>query len=103
MFFSTHTMVGDADELLERKRRTMDPVVEQLAPGFGAILSITVRTADGIATYSLWDSAEGAAAFSQHPDAIEAQRASGLPEPAAFERHDAPQVTFYSLHKASDD
>jgi len=56
---------------------------------------VTVRTDDGITTYNLWDSADGAAAFTQHPEAIAAQKESGLPMPSSFERHDRPQVTFY--------
>jgi heme-degrading monooxygenase HmoA len=95
VFFSIHHMTGDPNELLEQKRQSMDPVVERLAPGFGAILSVTVRTDDGITTYNLWDSADGAAAFTQHPEAIEAQKESGLPMPSAFERYDDPHVTFY--------
>jgi hypothetical protein len=95
VFFSMHTMAGDPDELLDRKRRFMDPVAERLAPGFGAICSVTVRNEDGITTYNLWDSAEGAKAFSQHPEAVAANKESGLPMPATFERHDAPEVTFY--------
>lgn len=42
-FLSIHTMEGDPDELLERKRQHMDPVVERLAPGFGALASVTRR------------------------------------------------------------
>jgi hypothetical protein len=96
MFFSVHTMTGDPDDLMERKERSMDPIVERLASEFGAVFSVTVRTGDGITTYNLWDSAEGAAAFSRHPEAIQAQKESGLPMPSTFERHGSPQVTFYS-------
>lgn len=49
-FLSIHTMEGDPDELLERKRQHMDPVVERLAPGFGALASVTSRTEGGIIT-----------------------------------------------------
>lgn len=95
MFFSVHTMSGDPDDLLSRKRQFMDPVVERLAPAFGAIWSVTVRTDDGIATYNLWESADGAREFTQHPDAIAANHQSGLPRPTTFERYAAPEVTTY--------
>jgi heme-degrading monooxygenase HmoA len=84
-FLSLHTMDGDPDDLLARKRQHMDPVVQRLAPGFGAIWSVTATTGKGIITVNLWDSAEGAARFSQHPEAQHAQRASGLPPPSSFE------------------
>src|SRR5215470_12381722 len=85
-FLSIHTMEGDPDDLLARKRRHMDPVVERLAPGFGAIASVTSKTASGVITVNLWATADGAAAFSQNQEALHAQRESGLPMPATFER-----------------
>src|SRR5215467_3532522 len=42
-FLSIHTMEGDPDDLLVRKRRHMDPAMERLAPGFGAIASVTSK------------------------------------------------------------
>jgi len=95
-FLSIHTMEGDPDDLLARKRQHMDPVVERLAPGFGAIASVTSRTADGIITVNLWATAEGAAAFSQNEEAQQAQQVSGLPRPATFERYPDAEYTFYS-------
>jgi len=77
-FLSIHTMEGDPDDLLARKRRHMDPVVERIAPGFGAIASVTSKTASGVITVSLWATADGAAAFSQNQEALHAQRESGL-------------------------
>jgi hypothetical protein len=85
-FLSIHTMEGDPDDLLARKREHMDPVVDRLAPGMGAIWSVTAKTGTGIITVNLWDTPEGAARFSQEPEAQQAQQASGLPRPASFER-----------------
>ncbi|ETK34360.1 hypothetical protein [Microbispora sp. ATCC PTA-5024] len=94
-FLSIHTMTGDPDDLLDRKRRHMDPVVERLAPRHGAILSVTSTTDDGIVTVNLWESAEGAAAFSGEPEALDAQKESGLPVPATFQRFTDATVTWY--------
>lgn len=94
-FLSIHTMDGDPDDLLARKRQHMDPVVQRLAPGFGAIWSVTAKTSKGIITVNLWDSPDGAARFSQRPEAQEAQRASGLPPPASFERFTDADYTLY--------
>ena len=94
-FLSLHTMHGDPDDLLARKCRHMDPVVERLAPGHGAILSVTTRTDDGILTVNLWETADGAMAFSKEPEALEAQRASGLPAPTTFQRYLDADVTRY--------
>ena len=95
MFLSIHTMEGDADDLLARKRRHMDPVVERLAPGFGAIWSVTGKTDKGIVTVNLWSTPEGAARFSQAPEAQRAQQESGLPKPATFERFTDVDYTAY--------
>ena len=94
-FLSIHTMSGDSEDLLARKRQHMDPVVERLAPGFGAIASVTSKTASGIITVNLWATAEGAAAFSQHNEALRAQQASGLPMPATFERFPDAEYRLY--------
>lgn len=95
MFFTTHTLPGDPAEVLARKREHFDPVVDRLAPGHGAILSITVRHEDGVTVYNLWDSAEGAAAFTREPDAQAAQQAAGLPLPSQFARFDQVEITDY--------
>jgi hypothetical protein len=85
-FLSIHTMEGDPDDLLARKRQHLDPVAERLGPAFGALMSVTSRTKTGIVTVNVWKSAEGAAAFSQEPEAVRAREASGLPRPSTFER-----------------
>jgi hypothetical protein len=94
-FLSIHTMEGDPDDLLTRKRQHMDPVVQRLAPGFGAIWSVTAKTGNGIITVNLWNSPEGAMRFAQEPEAQQAQQASGLPEPATFERFTDADYTAY--------
>ena len=71
-FLSVHTTKGDPDDLVSRKRQHMDPVVQRLAPGFGAIWSVTAKTSDGIITVNLWDTPEGAARIAQEPEARQA-------------------------------
>lgn len=99
-FLSIHTMEGDPDDLLARKRQHMDPVVDRLAPTFGAIWSVTSKTENGIITVNLWSSPEGAARFSQEPEAQQAQRESGLPRPASFERFVDAEYTDYRPDRA---
>jgi hypothetical protein len=93
-FMSIHTMTGDPDDLLARKSEHIDPVVGHLAPWHGAILSTTSPTGDGIVTVNLWASPEGAAAFSNEPEAPSAQRESGLPMPSTFQRFTDATVTY---------
>ncbi|GAB3276182.1 hypothetical protein GCM10027449_15330 [Sinomonas notoginsengisoli] len=64
----------------------MDPVAEKLAPSHGTVLPITAPTPDGIVVINLWDRAEGAAEFSRHPEALDAQPRPGLPAPSSFQR-----------------
>jgi hypothetical protein len=94
-FLSIHPMEGDPDDLLARKRQHMDPVVQRLAPGLGAIWSVTAPTGTGIITVNLWSTPEGAARFSQEPEAQQAQQASGLPQPATFERFTGADYIIY--------
>lgn len=95
-FASLHTMDGDPDDLLARKKSTTDPVVDRLAPHYGARLSVTARTATGIVVFNLWNSAEDAAAFSLIPEVIAAQAESGLPRPSSFVRFDDVSISNYS-------
>ncbi|HEX4205332.1 MAG TPA: hypothetical protein VHZ51_14290 [Ktedonobacteraceae bacterium] len=84
---SIHTLTGDPDNLLQKKQAHMDPVVSQIAPEYGAIMSITAKGTDGLITVNLWESAEGAQAFTQRPEVQQAQSRSGLPRPATFDRY----------------
>lgn len=92
---SVHTLDGDPAELLARKRAHMDPVVARLAPGHGALASITVPTEAGLTVYNLWRDADGAAAFTGEPGAGRAQQASGLPAPSSFTRHPGAEVQLF--------
>lgn len=82
---SIHTMDGDPQELLQRKEAVMDPVVDELAPGYGALLSITGSTGRGIVVVNAWESAQRARDFSMHPLVSAAQARSGLPAVASFQ------------------
>jgi hypothetical protein len=95
MFFSIHTMDGDPEQLLAAKRQHMDPVVAKLAPKHGAVATVTVPTETGIAVYNIWHSPEGATAFTQEPEAHQAQQASGLPTPSTFHRYPDADVTIF--------
>lgn len=95
MYFSVHTIDGDPQQLLAAKREHMDPVVTRLAPKHGAVASVTVATDTGIATYNIWRDASGAAAFTQEPEAQQAQRASGLPAPSSFVSYPEADVALY--------
>lgn len=95
MFLSIPAMDGDPADLLARRRRHMDPVVTRLAPRHGALATVTVPGEHGITVYNLWQTAEGAAAFTEAPEAQQAQREPGLPTPSRFERYpDAEIVVF---------
>ena len=73
----------------------MDPVTERLGPAFGALVSVTSRTKTGIVTVNVWETPEGAAAFSQEPEAVRAHQASGLPRAATFERFTEADCVLY--------
>jgi hypothetical protein len=94
-FLSIQTMEGDPDDLLARKRQHMDPVTDRLAPAFGALMSVTSGTDTGIITVNVWETPEGAAAFSQDPEVLRARQASGLPRQATFGRFTDADCTLY--------
>lgn len=94
-YTSIHKLTGDPDDLLHRKRTVMDPVVREVAPDYGAVLSITLKLPDGLMTINVWDSPEQAAAFTQLAEIQAAQRASGLPMPASFERFPKMDMDVY--------
>ena len=94
-FLSIHTMEGDPDDLLARKRQHMDPVTERRIA--------RVRRA-GVGDQPDEDrdrhgqrvgNPGGAAAFSQEPEVVRAHQASGLPRAATFERFTEADCVFY--------
>lgn len=87
MYFTVHTLDGDPEELLNRKRESFDPVVAKHAARFGAISTATIPTPTGLAVYNLWESEDGARAFTALPEIQQAQQESQLPMPSSFERH----------------
>ena len=102
-FVSIHTLEGNPDDLLQRKRTVMDPIIRETAPKYGALLSITVRRPDGLMTINVWESPEQAAAFTQLPHLQAAQRASGLPMPSSFERFPEMEMDVYRSLSPSDE
>jgi hypothetical protein len=96
-YLTIHRLSGDADDLLERKRRHFDPVIGDIAPRYGAILSITAKTEDGLLIVNLWTSAEGPGEFAQVPEVQQAQRASELPAPRSFERYEQVWLDAYAV------
>jgi len=94
-YLTIHRLDGNPDQLLRQKRETFDPTVRALAGQYGALFSVTAKTADGLLVINVWESAEGAAAFTQLPAIQQAQRASGLPRPSSFERYLDAQLDAY--------
>lgn len=98
-FLSIHTLPGNPDDLLQKKQEHMDPVVSQIAPEYGAIMSITAKGPEGLITVNLWESAEGAQAFTLRPEVQQAQARSGLPRPTTFERYTDIYIEEYQQAK----
>jgi hypothetical protein len=87
MYFTVHTLDGDPEVLLRRKRERFDPVVAEHAARFGAVSTVTIPTSTGLVVYNLWESEDGAREFTALPEIQQAQRESQLPLPSSFERH----------------
>ncbi|MGH1523589.1 hypothetical protein ACRAWC_05820 [Leifsonia sp. L25] len=87
MYFTVHTLDGDPEVLLRRKREHFDPVVAEHAARFGAVSTVTIPTPTGLAVYNLWESEGGAREFTALPEIQRAQQESQLPPPSSFERH----------------
>ena len=98
-YLTIHKLTGDPTDLLGRKQARFDPVVNRLAPQYGAISTVTGPTGDGLVIVNLWRERQGAEEFTQHPDVQEAQKASGLPTPSSFERYDG--ASYKSLDSSS--
>ncbi len=86
-YLTIHSLPGSADELLARKQAHFDPVVRRVAPGFGALFSVTAPTPDGLLIVNVWDDAERVRAFTALPDMQAAQAQAQLPPPTSFQRY----------------
>lgn len=87
VYVSIHTLPGSAEELLQRKQAHFDPVVERVAPAYGALFSITAPTSDGLLIVNVWENPERVAAFAALPEMQAAQAAAQLPPPNSFQRY----------------
>lgn len=94
-YVTIHTLDGDADELAERKSTLFDPAVREVAPGYGAIASVTAKTETGLTIVNVWESADRVTAFTAHPAIQVARDAAGLPMPSSFQRYEAGTVELY--------
>ena len=91
-YLTIHHLPGDPDDLAARKRERFDPVINPLAHKHGATLSVTASVASGLLIVNVWDSAQGATALQQEPDAIQARDLAMLPPPDRFEVYENVQV-----------
>jgi hypothetical protein len=96
-YVTVHTLPGDARELLARKQEHFDPVVQRIAPEYGALFSVTAPTADGLLIVNLWQDASRVAEFTAHPDIQAAQGRAQLPRPASFQRYDGASLDVFRL------
>jgi hypothetical protein len=78
---------GDAEDLLSRKQRHLDPVTARVGPQAGGLVHITAKTPDGLLVLNLMADSDGQQNASMHPDVVQALRDSGLPAPKV-ERYD---------------
>jgi hypothetical protein len=86
-YVTIHTLPGSAPDLLARKQTHFDAVVQRVAPAYGALLSITLPTSDGLTIINVWQDAERVAAFTALPEMQAAQAAAQLPPPSSFQRY----------------
>lgn len=94
-YMTIHRISGDADDLLRRKEARMDPAIRRRAGEYGAIFSVTTVTPEGLVVVNLWDSPDGAQTFTALSEIQEANKMSGLPPPASFERYERAYAEFY--------
>lgn len=94
-YLTIHRMDGDPDDLLRRKQEDFDPVVREHAGAYEALFSVTARSEQGLVVVNVWETPEGAAAFTRLPAIQAAQGASGLPSPSAFERFPDAELEEY--------
>jgi hypothetical protein len=88
-YVTIHTLDGAAAELATRKSTLFDPAVREVAPTFGALASVTVKTETGLIIVNVWESAERVGAFTAHPAIQAARDAAALPMPSSFQRYEA--------------
>jgi hypothetical protein len=91
-YLTIHHLPGNPGELAALRRERFDPIVTPLARKHGAILSLTAVAEDGLVVVNLWESAAGAAALREEPDALRAQQDAQLPAPTRFERYDGVRL-----------
>jgi hypothetical protein len=94
-YVTLHTLPGSADELLVRKQTHFDPVVQRVAPAFGAVFSVTAPTGDGLLIINVWQDAERVAAFAALPEMQAAQASVQLPPPSSFQRYPGAHLDVY--------
>lgn len=94
-YVTIHTLPGSADELLARKQTHFDPVVQRVAPAYGALFSVTAPTSDGLLIINVWQDAERVAAFTALPDMQQAQATAQLPMPSSFQRYPDARLDVY--------
>lgn len=94
-YMTIHQLDGNPDELLQAKQSLFDPVVDAIAPEYGALASFTAKTDTGLRIVNIWQSADAVQRFMRVPEVIDAQRASGLPVPSTFERFDDTTEKLY--------
>ncbi len=94
-YMTIHQLDGDPEDLWQKKTTTFDPVVDAIAPRYGALASFTAKTDRGLRIVNVWRSAEDVQQFMQVPEVIAAQKASGLPMPSSFERFDVVGAKLY--------
>ena len=73
--------IGDADDLLARKQRYVDPVTARIGPQAGGLAHITAKTPNGLLVLNLMSDAAGQENAAMNPEVAQALRDSGLPQP----------------------
>ena len=86
-YLTIHSLPGSAEDLLASKQAHFDPVVRRVAPGFGALFSVTAPTPDGLLVVNVWEDAERVRAFTALPEMQAAQAEAQLPPPTSFQRY----------------
>jgi hypothetical protein len=94
-YVTVHTLPGSADELLARKQTHFDPVVQRVAPAFGALFSVTAPTSDGLLIINVWQDADRVTAFAALPEMQAAQATAQLPPPSSFQRYAGAHLDVY--------